>query len=176
MPAHSPFFCGITYAHAPARLSSYFVSGILQPREKSERGRFPSDGCYCAGPRIQKKGSTKNDIENHCRGGDCISTCPSIYLAFFLLASLLMALTRRGRESQGLEWGRRALVSASREPPGQALMTERLAASSLRKTRRSEGLVKVEMTGGRAVGCPVSAVRVPGAAIFAHSRRQSAGA
>ena len=33
----------------------------------------------------------------------------------------------------------------------------------MRKTRRSEGLVKVEMTGGRAVGCPVSAVRVPDA-------------
>ena len=28
------------YAHTPARLSLYFTSGILRPRQKSERGRF----------------------------------------------------------------------------------------------------------------------------------------
>ena len=28
------------YAHTPARLSPYFMQGILQPQERSERGRF----------------------------------------------------------------------------------------------------------------------------------------
>lgn len=28
------------HAHTPARLSLYFTSGILRPRQKSERGRF----------------------------------------------------------------------------------------------------------------------------------------
>ena len=41
------------HAHTPARLSPYFTSGILRPRQKSERGRFFS--AMVAGPVKKEK-------------------------------------------------------------------------------------------------------------------------
>ena len=51
------------YAHTPARLSPYFMQGILQPQERSERGRFFSPMVACVASSRKKCDHVKN---HHC--------------------------------------------------------------------------------------------------------------